>query len=46
MSTTDDVRGTGGAAAREMPLIHRIFRHEFRSLRRLVTEVPQTDGGE
>lgn len=43
MSTTDDVPGTGGAAAREMPLIHRIFRHEFRSLRRLVTEVPPTD---
>lgn len=43
MSTANDVRGTGGAAAREMPLMHRIFRHEFRSLRQLVTEVPRTD---
>lgn len=39
MSTTRNTRGTGGAAAREMPLIHRIFRHEFRALRQLVTEV-------
>lgn len=43
MSTTKNDPGTGGAAAREMPLIHRIFRHEFRSLQQLVTEVPPTD---
>lgn len=42
-STANDVRGTGGTAAREMPLIHRIFRHEFRSLRQLVTALPQGD---
>lgn len=36
MSTT--TTGTGGAAAREMPLIHRIFRREFALLREIVRE--------
>ncbi|TDE03077.1 hemerythrin domain-containing protein [Jiangella asiatica] len=43
MTATDDTRGTGGAAAREMPLIHRIFRHEFRLLRQLVTDASPSD---
>jgi hemerythrin-like domain-containing protein len=34
---------TEGAAALEMPIIHRIFRTEFASLGRLVTEVDPTD---
>jgi len=37
------VTGTGGAAAAEMPLIHRIFRSEFAGLGRLVTEVDPAD---
>jgi hemerythrin-like domain-containing protein len=35
--------GTGGAAAREMPLIHRIFRRHFAEVRALVQEVPAGD---
>lgn len=35
--------GTGGAAALEMPIIHRIFRTEFASLSRLVTQVDPAD---
>ncbi len=34
---------TGGAAAREMPLIHRIFRRQFAEARALVLEVPAAD---
>lgn len=35
-------RGTGGLAAQEMPLIHRIFRHELRALERIVIDVPSS----
>ncbi|WP_299928829.1 hemerythrin domain-containing protein [uncultured Nocardioides sp.] len=35
--------GTGGAAAREMPLIHRILRRQFAEARMLVQEVPAAD---
>lgn len=38
-----DSAGTGGAAAREMPIIHRIFRCQFAEVRALVPEVPATD---
>lgn len=41
MTTT---RGTGGLAAQEMPLIHRIFRRELRALEQLVVDVPPTGG--
>ena len=34
---------TGGPAAREMPLIHRIFRRQFAEVQALVQEVPATD---
>lgn len=34
---------TGGAAAREMPIIHRIFRRQFAEVRALVQEVPTAD---
>jgi hemerythrin-like domain-containing protein len=37
---TGDPMGTGGAAAREMPLIHRIFRRQFPEIRAMVQEVP------
>ncbi len=40
-----DPRGTGGAAAREMALIHRILRREFSSLRQMIVEVPAADAG-
>ena len=35
--------GTGGAAAREMPLIHRIFRRQFAELKTLIPEVAADD---
>ena len=35
--------GTGGAAAREMPIIHRIFRRQFAEVRALVQEAPAAD---
>ena len=35
--------GTGGAAAREMPIIHRIFRRQFAEVRGLVPEVSSAD---
>jgi deazaflavin-dependent oxidoreductase (nitroreductase family) len=38
MSTATEA-GTGGMAAWQMPLIHRIFRHAFREIRRLVPDV-------
>lgn len=41
MSTT--TASTGELAAREMPLIHRIFRHRFSELRALVTAVGPAD---
>ena len=44
MTSTSLGRGTGGMAAQEMPLIHRIFRRELRSLRRIVGDVPPTAG--
>lgn len=34
---------TGGAAACEMPIIHRIFRRQFAEVRALVQEVPAVD---
>ncbi len=34
---------TGGPAAREMPLIHRIFRRQFAEVQALVQEVPAAD---
>lgn len=34
---------TGGPAAREMPIIHRIFRRQFAEVRALVQEVPAAD---
>lgn len=37
--------GTGGAAAREMPIIHRIFRRQFGEVRSLVQQVPEADAG-
>ena len=37
------MNGTGGAAAREMPLIHRIFRRQFAEVGALVPEVPARD---
>lgn len=39
------VHGTGGLAAWQMPLIHRIFRHELRTLERIVAEVPASADG-
>ena len=39
----DDSAGTGGAAAREMPIIHRIFRRQFAEVRTLVPAVPAAD---
>lgn len=44
MTSTGLARGTGGMATQQMPLIHRIFRHEFRSLRKMVDEVPPIGG--
>jgi deazaflavin-dependent oxidoreductase (nitroreductase family) len=41
MSTVTEI-GTGGMAAWQMPLIHRIFRHAFREIRRLVPDVAPT----
>ena len=35
--------GTGGAAAREMPIIHRIFRRQFAEVRALVLQTPEAD---
>ena len=35
--------GTGGAAAREMPIIHRIFRRQFAEVRALVPDTPAVD---
>jgi len=40
---TGDLPRTGGAAAREMPLIHRIFRRQFAEVRAMVQEVPAAD---
>ncbi len=40
---TGDLPRTGGAAAREMPLIHRIFRRQFAEVRAMVPEVPAAD---
>ena len=37
---TGDLMRTTGAAAREMPLIHRIFRRQFAEVRTLVQDVP------
>ena len=34
---------TGGLAAREMPIIHRIFRRQFAEVRALVQQVPAAD---
>ena len=34
---------TGGAATREMPIIHRIFRRQFAEVRALVQEAPAGD---
>ena len=34
---------TGGPAAREMPIIHRIFRRQFAEVRALVQDVPADD---
>ena len=42
MSRMTAEHGTGGLAARQMPLIHRIFRRELPSLRTTVGEVPPT----
>ena len=38
--TVEAKRGTGGSAAKEMPLIHRIFRRQFAEVRELVQTVP------
>ncbi len=35
--------GTGGPAAREMPIIHRIFRRQFGEVRALVQQAPADD---
>jgi hemerythrin-like domain-containing protein len=35
--------GIAGPAAREMPIIHRIFRRQFAEVRALVQEVPRSD---
>jgi len=35
---------TGGPAARDMPIIHRIFRRQFAEVRALVQEVPSAEG--
>lgn len=40
---TGDLPRTAGAAAREMPLIHRIFRHQFAEVRTLVRAVTAAD---
>ncbi len=37
------VSGSGGPAAREMPIIHRIFRRQFAEVQALVQEVPAAD---
>ncbi len=42
MTSTSLGRGTDGMATQQMPLIHRIFRRELPSLRRMVGEVPPT----
>lgn len=34
---------TAGAASREMPIIHRIFRRQFSEIRWLVQKVPSTE---
>lgn len=41
---TSTQQGTGGLAAQQMPLIHRIFRRELRDLERLVHQVPASGG--
>ena len=38
-----DLPRTGGAAGREMPIIHRIFRRQFAEVRMLVLDVPARD---
>lgn len=43
--TASPEHGTGGLAAWQMPLIHRIFRHGLREVRRLVPEVAPTATG-
>ena len=40
---TGSVPRTRGAAGREMPIIHRIFRHQFAEVQALVQEVPAAD---
>lgn len=40
MTSTTQAHGTGGLAAQQMPLIHRIFRRELPVLRTIVGEVP------
>ncbi len=37
------MNGAEGPAAREMPIIHRIFRHQFAEVRALVQEVPSAE---
>jgi len=37
------MNSTGGSAAREMPIIHRIFRRQFAEVQALVQEVPAAD---
>ena len=41
---TGDLPRRGGAAAREMPIIHRILRHQIAEVRMLVQETPAADG--
>lgn len=39
--TVEANTGTGGSAAKEMPIIHRIFRRQFAEVRELVQAAPQ-----